>query len=274
MSRRTSTLRADRPPRLGAPKTRISRPSGPASYAAPRTGWDAHHVLLLDLDDLVVELHPPAPARDHVQLLLLLVRVAVREAEAGRDALVAEAGFCSSSSTLVARRNPSRSERRRLKLWTPTSSRSSLRFLSVNAHEAVRSVGVARPSTGRGAAARREECTDGDLRHPGDSGPARTATAEGADDDRGGRAGGPSDRRPLARDQVRDRARAGEDAPGPAGPSERRTCRCRSPRRARSTPGWPRSSAGSTGSRRAARRVTSRARSRPALAHLFRPEPD
>src|SRR5207248_4078683 len=40
-----------------------------------------------------VDLHPPAPAQDHVHLLLLLVRVAIRKAIAGRDALVAQAGF-------------------------------------------------------------------------------------------------------------------------------------------------------------------------------------
>src|ERR671919_23314 len=61
--------------------------------ASPRTGRDAHRVPFLELDDLVVELHPPAPAQDHVHLLLLLVRVAVRKAIAGRDALVAEAGL-------------------------------------------------------------------------------------------------------------------------------------------------------------------------------------
>src|SRR4051794_29608445 len=66
---------------------------GPALVASPRAGRDAHHVPLLDLDDLVVELHPAAAADDHVQLLLLLVRVAVREAIAGRDALVAQAGL-------------------------------------------------------------------------------------------------------------------------------------------------------------------------------------
>src|SRR5579863_8579211 len=49
----------------------------PALVASPRAGWDANHVPLLDLDDLVVELHPPAPAHDHVELLLFLVRVAV-----------------------------------------------------------------------------------------------------------------------------------------------------------------------------------------------------
>src|SRR4051794_22049948 len=64
----------------------------PALIASPRAGRDAHHVPLPDLDDLVVDLHPPAPAHDHVQLLLLLMRVAVREAIVGRDALVAEAG--------------------------------------------------------------------------------------------------------------------------------------------------------------------------------------
>src|SRR5207247_7774088 len=50
-------------------------------------------VPLLELDDLVVKLHPPAPAQDHVHLLLLLVGVAVRKAIAGRDALVAQAGL-------------------------------------------------------------------------------------------------------------------------------------------------------------------------------------
>src|SRR3954451_8279991 len=65
----------------------------PGLVASPRTGRDAHDVPLLDLDDLIVELHPPAPAHDHVHLLLLLVRVAVGEAIAGRDALVAKAGL-------------------------------------------------------------------------------------------------------------------------------------------------------------------------------------
>src|SRR6266540_286195 len=65
----------------------------PGLVASPRTGRDAHRVPLLELDDLVVELHPPAPAQDHVHLLLLLVRVAVRKAIAGRDALVAQAGL-------------------------------------------------------------------------------------------------------------------------------------------------------------------------------------
>src|ERR671918_89583 len=66
---------------------------GPGLVASPRTGRDAHRVPLLELDDLVVELHPPAPAQDHVHLLLRLVRVAVRKAIAGRDALVAQAGL-------------------------------------------------------------------------------------------------------------------------------------------------------------------------------------
>src|SRR3954452_5378977 len=61
--------------------------------ASPRTGRDAHRVPCPELDDLVVELHPPAPAHDHVDLLLRPVRVAVRKAMAGRDALVAEAGL-------------------------------------------------------------------------------------------------------------------------------------------------------------------------------------
>src|SRR6266536_6560359 len=49
----------------------------PALVASPRAGRDAHHVPLLDLDDLVVELHPPALAHDTVELSLLLMRVAV-----------------------------------------------------------------------------------------------------------------------------------------------------------------------------------------------------
>src|SRR5688572_30300008 len=63
----------------------------PGLVAAPRPGRDAHRVPVRELDDLVVELHPPAPAQDHVHLLLRLVRVAVWKAIAGRDALVAQA---------------------------------------------------------------------------------------------------------------------------------------------------------------------------------------
>src|SRR3954447_19920238 len=68
-------------------------PLRPGLVATPRTGRDAHRVPLLELDDFVVELHPPAPAQDHVHLLLLPVRVAVRKAIVGRDALVAQAGL-------------------------------------------------------------------------------------------------------------------------------------------------------------------------------------
>src|SRR5256885_9531701 len=65
----------------------------PGLVASPRAGRDAHRVPFFELDDLVVDLHPPAPAQNHVHLLLLLVRVAVRKAIAGRDALVAQGGF-------------------------------------------------------------------------------------------------------------------------------------------------------------------------------------
>src|SRR5205823_5605985 len=64
----------------------------PGLVASPRAGWDAHRVPLLEFDDLVVELHPPAPSQYHVHLLLLPMRVAVRKATAGRDTLVAQAG--------------------------------------------------------------------------------------------------------------------------------------------------------------------------------------
>src|SRR5207244_640342 len=65
----------------------------PGLVASPRTGRYAHRVPLLELDELVVDLHPPAPAQDDVHLLLRLVRVAVRKAIAGWDALVAQGGF-------------------------------------------------------------------------------------------------------------------------------------------------------------------------------------
>src|SRR4051794_30523910 len=65
----------------------------PGLVASPRTGRDAHRVPFRELDDLVVDLHSAAPAQDHVHLLLLPVRVAVRKAIAGRDALVAQAGL-------------------------------------------------------------------------------------------------------------------------------------------------------------------------------------
>jgi hypothetical protein len=58
-----------------------------------RPGWDTHGVPLPELDDFVVELHPSAPAHDDIHLFLRLVRVAVREPVAGRDALVTQAGL-------------------------------------------------------------------------------------------------------------------------------------------------------------------------------------
>src|SRR3954469_520637 len=51
----------------------------PRLVATPRTRRYAHCIPLCELDDLVVELHPPAAAHDDVHLLLLLVAVAVRE---------------------------------------------------------------------------------------------------------------------------------------------------------------------------------------------------
>src|SRR5437763_6999354 len=65
----------------------------PGLVASPGAGRDAHRIPFLKLDDLVVGFHPPAPAQHHVHLLLLRVRVAVRKAIAGRDALVAQGGF-------------------------------------------------------------------------------------------------------------------------------------------------------------------------------------
>ena len=65
----------------------------PGFVASPGTGRDAHRVPLLELHDLVVELHPPAAAHDHIDLLLRLVGVAVWEAMVGRDALIAQTGL-------------------------------------------------------------------------------------------------------------------------------------------------------------------------------------
>src|SRR5881296_2250927 len=73
----------------------------PGLVASPRTGRDAHRVPFLELDDLVVDLHPTAPAHhDDVHLLLLLVRVAV-DSRAGR------AGSTGQSSRARAPRSPS-----------------------------------------------------------------------------------------------------------------------------------------------------------------------
>src|SRR6185437_5960849 len=71
----------------------------PGLVAPPRTGRDAHGIPFFEFDHLVVELHPTAPAHDHVHLLLRLVRVAVRKAIAGRDALVARAGLLARAGT-------------------------------------------------------------------------------------------------------------------------------------------------------------------------------
>src|SRR5947199_4452879 len=65
----------------------------PGLVASPRAGRDAHRIPFFELDDLVVNFHPPAPAQDHVHLLLLLVPVAVRKAIAGRETLAAQGGF-------------------------------------------------------------------------------------------------------------------------------------------------------------------------------------
>src|SRR5262249_52873730 len=65
----------------------------PRLVAPPRAGWNADRIPLLELDDLVVQLHPSAPAHDHVHLLLRLVTVSVRKSVARRDALVAQGRF-------------------------------------------------------------------------------------------------------------------------------------------------------------------------------------
>ena len=66
---------------------------GAGLVPSPRTRWNAHDVPLLDVDDLVVELHSPAAAHDDEHLFLRLVRMAVREAVVGRNPLVAQAGL-------------------------------------------------------------------------------------------------------------------------------------------------------------------------------------
>jgi hypothetical protein len=100
----------------------------PGLVASPRSGRHAHRVPLLELDDLVIDLHPPAPAQDHVHLFLLLVRVAVRKAIAGRDALVGQAGF------LELERLGPRAELQVRRAVEPRADvlQASLMFLSVN----------------------------------------------------------------------------------------------------------------------------------------------
>src|SRR5215475_9753384 len=56
----------------------------PGLVASPHAGRDAHRVPFAELDDLVVDLHPPVPAHDDVHLFLRLMRVTVRKAIAGR----------------------------------------------------------------------------------------------------------------------------------------------------------------------------------------------
>src|SRR4029453_8514145 len=78
-------------PETGRADTKDLEPLRPGLVPPPHTGRDADRVPFLELDDLVVELHPTASAQDHVHLLLRLVRVAVGKAVVGRDALVAQA---------------------------------------------------------------------------------------------------------------------------------------------------------------------------------------
>ena len=106
--------------------------SGPTPSPCP--GRNANHIPLLDLDDLLVELHPPAAAYDHENLLLLLMRVAVREPVVGRDALIAQAGLLERRAPDSRRRNSSSGAPWKL---DPTSATSSLRFLSVNGTTAI-----------------------------------------------------------------------------------------------------------------------------------------
>src|SRR5262249_522945 len=77
---------------IGRPEDEYLEALWSALVTSPRPWRYAHHVPLRDLDDLVVELHSPAPAHHQVNLLLLLMRVAVREAVRGRDALIPPAG--------------------------------------------------------------------------------------------------------------------------------------------------------------------------------------
>src|ERR687891_517636 len=136
---------------------------GPGLVASPRTGRGAHRVPLLELDDLVVELHPSAPAHDHVHLLLLLVRVAIRKAIAGRDALIAQAGL------LELQRLGCQAELQVRRAVEPGSHVLQV-LLDVPAREGHRhdpNVGSP-PSRGRGTSAGREpDATLGRLPRPG-----------------------------------------------------------------------------------------------------------
>jgi len=58
--------------------------------ASPRASCDSHRVPLFDLDDLVVDLYPPAAAHDQVDLFLALVCMPEGEAIPGRDTLIGQ----------------------------------------------------------------------------------------------------------------------------------------------------------------------------------------
>jgi len=70
-----------------------SRGPRPGLVASPGTGREPAPRPTARARRFVVELHTTAPAQDHVHLLLLRVRVAVRKAIAGRNGLVAQAGL-------------------------------------------------------------------------------------------------------------------------------------------------------------------------------------
>ena len=61
-------------------------PSGPASKLRIAFGADAHDVPRPQVVHLVVDLDPARALGDHVELLLLRVRVAERQAHAGPEA--------------------------------------------------------------------------------------------------------------------------------------------------------------------------------------------
>src|SRR5207237_7285076 len=79
--------------KVGRPDDEDLEALWPGLVASPRAGRDAHRVPFFELDDLVVDFHPPAPAQHHVDLLLLHVRVAVRNTMAAPDALLAQDGL-------------------------------------------------------------------------------------------------------------------------------------------------------------------------------------
>ena len=142
-----------------ARRRRGSRGPGPGLVAPPRPGRDADDVPLLDSDDLVVELHAPAPPRTTTHTPPL-ARDACGRTESGsrRNPLIAQTRLLEPERPARGARNSRSGSPSKLE---PRSSRSSLRFVTVNGTASDASV---RPSAPAGPTSMRQTIPPPDLR--------------------------------------------------------------------------------------------------------------